>query len=196
MDNPWDNAWDNEADAPPSASWSSPTTTVTPHSVHNDQPVPESVWAPAHWAEPPEIAPAWGEESSFEDDGDNHVSDDTSDEQPVETTQEDAKSPVMSTPLPLSSPSPSPPPSPDAFGTFEIGLKLDSPGVDPWTPSQPSFAVSDSTSWEAETSWKSPRDEPDSGGTKSDEWEAAILQKEQQDRFVVSLEQSQSGEQC
>ncbi len=172
MDNPWENAWGDHTK--PKDPWTAPVT------VHNELDDALPAWSSkaVHWTEPAETVPAWGDTSSIpsadEEEEEEHVPEDTLDDDDDATADS-----VTATTLP---PSPSPPASPDAFGTFESALEA--PDVDPWTPSQPSFTVSN---WEADSSWKSPKDEPDLPTTKADEWETAIRQKEKQDQFVVSL---------
>ena len=146
MDNPWENAWgDDEKPSTLPNTWSTP---VQP-SQDDDEDPPEadigvSSWSAkaVSWAPPTDTAPAWGEASStLPTDGDETDDDEHDNITTVPPSRE--PSPSLSA---EHSPLPSPSRSPDAFGTFETAVPMD-----PWTPSQPSFAAVDS-SWEAETS--------------------------------------------
>lgn len=206
MDNPWANAWGDSSKETEPKPW---TTAHKSHDSETDIALPSwSTGAAIKWAEPSEDhqASLWTDlnsesqwepkQSPYENllNANKSTLEESVPEQSTleETTHGELEEvsthvePVLEPPSPEvivhqgfahqehASPPVTPPDSPDPFGTFETGLDQpeDSP-LDPW-----GNPVGSNT-------WAYPQD------TQSDElvdeWEAAKLQKQKQDRHVVSF---------
>lgn len=185
----------------PAIQWSEPSEThsslwATPPSDSLkpwDPPVSlyENIVIPRPTLSEVELAASSQEPKSAGLDSETSLSRSVSPESPSVPLSSDPESVFPTAPSPnLHLPAISPPDSPDAFGTFETALQhdVDDVEVDPWSPTQTSFAPesADSNTWATE--WGPPArvEESQDKDEPVDEWEAAQQQKQQQDRYVVS----------
>ncbi|KAJ2919538.1 hypothetical protein MD484_g879, partial [Candolleomyces efflorescens] len=209
MDDPWADPWDDSKKPAPAAvpAWGTPPSLSTDSA---QQPV--SSWGPqetASWTAPaaqPDPQPSWGGEDSWsspqstlsgsanapialhtEDDDEDHSTPDTT-ASPVSPVE-----PAFAAPLPIGTPSRTLTPlkepqdlDADGFGGFETGLDSateDNPG---WLPESDPFSDTKAAGGDVwGTTWggtASEEEEEESSAAQPDEWEAARLQKEEQDK--------------